>query len=157
MESLQSIIERLRLKPLAREGGWFRQYYLDPKRDSSGRSRSSVIHFLLTPESDGFSALHALKSIETWKFHSGAPVEMLLLAPGASRLVMLGMDTAGGQHREVTVPVGMWQGGRTLGAWSLVDCEMVPAWDENEFDLGERESLRRAFPGWDRQIEILTR
>ncbi len=157
MESLQSIIERLRLKPLAREGGWFRQYYLNPERDDAGRSRSSIIHFLLTPKPDGFSALHTLKSIETWKFHSGAPVEMLLLAPGASRLVALGMDAGAGQHREVIVPDGVWQGGRTLGAWSLVDCEMIPAWDENEFELGQRESLQRTFPGWEKQIEMLTR
>jgi len=156
VDHAQSIIEQLRLEPLVPEGGWFRQYFLDPERDATGRPRSSIIHFLITPVE--FSALHRLHSAETWKFQSGAPVELLLLSPDREgRKVLLGSETGAGQQAEITVPRGIWQGARPLGAWSLVECAMTPAWEESEFELGRRDELAQLYPAWAEAIATLTR
>ena len=156
VEDLPSVIDRLRLQPLPREGGWFRQYYLSPEQDARGRARASAIHFLMSPE--GFSALHRLKTAETWTFREGAPIELLVLRPdGTGSVVRLGPDSAAGQELSVTVAGGSWQGARPLGAWSLADCAMAPAWDESEFELGRRDELTRLHPAWAELIRALTR
>jgi predicted cupin superfamily sugar epimerase len=156
VEALQSIIDRLNLAPLPREGGWFRQYYLSQETDPHGRPRASAIHFLMSPE--GFSALHRLRTDETWTFREGAPIELLLLLPdGSGKIVKLGGDAPAGQQPAITVPGGTWQGARTLGSWSLADCAMSPAWDEQEFELGSRGDLLRAYPAHEGLIRGLTR
>ncbi len=153
---MQSIIARLELAPLPNEGGWFRQYHLSPERDERGRPRSSAIHFLISPE--GFSALHRLRTPETWTFRDGAAVEMLLLLPdGSGQTVKLGLSPARGEIPSVTVAGGVWQGARTCGAWSLVDCRMEPAWDETEFELGSRDELLAQYPAWAEHIRTVTR
>ena len=154
MEDLQRIIARLGLQPLPREGGWFRRYHVSAETDPAGRPLRSSIHFLMAPGE--FSALHRLQSPETWEFRSGAPVELLLLPPaGPARTVQLG--DAGAGEAAVTVPGGTWQGARSLGAWSLVDCTMAPAWVEREFELGDRAELIRRFPAEAGLIAALTR
>ncbi len=157
MDEWPKIIDRLGLAPLPREGGWFRQYYLSPERDAAGRARASAIHFLMTPV--GFSALHRLRTPETWTWREGAAVELLLLGPGAGagRIARLGPEAARGEVPAVTVSGGVWQGARPLGAWALVDCAMSPAWEAAEFELGSRAELERAFPAWAEQIRRLTR
>lgn len=156
MDRLQSIIDQLGLAPLPHEGGWFRQYHLSPERDAAGRPRASAIHFLMSTE--GFSALHRLQTPETWRWREGAAVELLLLGPGAiGRLVVLGPEARRDQVAKFTVPGGVWQGARPRGPWALVDCAMSPAWDEREFELGERTALTRTYPAWAEQIRQLTR
>jgi predicted cupin superfamily sugar epimerase len=156
VDTLQSIIARLGLEPLPREGGWFRQYYLSPECDGSGRPRASAIHFLMSPA--GFSAMHRLKTGETWTFREGDPIELLMIAAeGTGRVVQLGADLSCGQLATIDVPGGWWQGARTLGAWSLADCAMSPAWDEAEFELGARDELVRLYPAHARMIRALTR
>lgn len=156
MDEPTHLIARLGLAPLPREGGWFRQYYLSPERDATGRPHASAIHFLMTPA--GFSALHRLRAPEIWRWREGAPVELLRLDPdGTGRLAVLGPDAAHGQVPAATVPGGMWQGARPLGPWALVDCAMTPAWDEREFELGERAALTARYPAWTENIRHLTR
>ena len=156
MDALQSIIDRLGLQPLPREGGWFRQYYLSPERDDKGRPRASAIHFLMSP--DGFSALHRLRTDETWAFRDGAPIELLMLTPdGTGRVFRLGNDADAGERRAITVPGGSWQGARPLGTWALADCTMSPGWDEREFELGLRDDLVRQYPAHADLIHALTR
>lgn len=156
MEALQSIIDRLGLAPLPREGGWFRQYYLSSDQDKLGRARASAIHFLMSPA--GFSALHRLQTSETWTYRDGAPIELLVLAAdGTGQGVLLGSDASRGQRPAFTVPGGHWQGARPLGAWALADCAMSPAWDEREFELGLRDELVRRYPAHAGLITALTR
>lgn len=156
MEELQSIIARLDLAPLPFEGGWFRQYYLSEERDENGRARASAIHFLITPQD--FSALHRLKTPEVWTYREGAPVELFLLSPhGNGRIERLGTSSRIGELPSITVPGGYWQGARTLGAWSLVDCRMEPAWDEREFELATRDELIARYPEWASAVRTVTR
>jgi predicted cupin superfamily sugar epimerase len=156
VDALQSIIARLGLEPLPREGGWFRQHYLSPERDSAGRHRESTIHFVISP--DGFSALHRLRTAETWIFREGAPIELLVLTPdGDGKVIVLGHDAEKGQQPAASVPGGCWQGARPRGAWAWADCTMSPAWDEREFELGERAELVRRYPAHAEMICALTR
>lgn len=156
VESVQRMIEALRLEPLPREGGFFRQTW----RDVGG----SAIYFLLTkPE---FSALHRLRSAEVWHFYAGDPVEHVQLGAGGAVSSRLGPDVLNGQVPQLVVPAGTWQGARlSIGwvslqpprGWALLGCTLAPPWTEETFELGERELLLREFPREETLIRALTR
>ena len=88
----------LGLEPLPEEGGLFRRTHLD--------AHSSAIYFLLiSPE---FSALHALAATETYHWYAGAPLRLLLPAPGGSvDEPVLGPDVAAGQRPQLEDGGGM--------------------------------------------------
>ena len=78
-------IERLRLEPHP-EGGHYKEVYKAnetifktnlPKRYQGDRAFSTSIYFLL--QKNEFSAFHRLKSDETWYFHGGDPIELLII------------------------------------------------------------------------------
>lgn len=89
----QEVIRRLNLAPLPTEGGWFRRTAESELRvPGSDRRACSAIYFLVTPE--GFSALHRVDAVESWCFHAGDPLELLVLPEGgAGRLVTLGAES----------------------------------------------------------------
>lgn len=157
----EAIIKSLGLRPLPREGGWFAPTWVSTGKMADGRAAGSLICYLMTGE--GFSALHRLHADEIWQFTAGDAVEHLQLDPrdGRTRVVMLGPDVLAGQQPQLVVPPGVWQGARlAAGAhrgWALLGCTMVPAWDEREFELGERAALQREFPGEAGRISALTR
>src|SRR5580658_644676 len=146
------LVSRLGLAPLPGEGGFFARTWTSGVRMAGGRPCGSAILFLIT-ESD-FSALHRLGMDEIWHFHGGDPAELSLLGPvaGSCRTLVLGPDVAGAHVPQAIVPAGTWQGARpcapAAGArgWSLFGCTVSPAWDEREFELGERGALLREFP-----------
>ena len=156
------LILKLGLQPLPREGGFFAATWLSADKTASGRPAGSGILFLITPE--GFSALHRLKTAETWHYHAGDPAELALLDPATGRAsrVVLGPDVLGAHRPFAVAPGGVWQGARILpGApgrgWTLFSCTMSPAWDEREFELGDRSELSRAFPTEQALVRGLTR
>ena len=158
----QNIIATLGLKPLPREGGWFGQQYVSEERRADGRALKSLIWFLLI-EGD-FSALHRLRSAESWVFHSGDPVEHVQLDPetGSVLTTPLGVDVPADAKRRLVAPAGVWQGARIMACarprgWSLLTCQMTPAWAEEEFELADRTVLLGAFPGAAAHIRALTR
>ena len=55
------------------------------------------------------------------------------------------------------LPAGASQGARTTGEWSLLGCQVTPAWEEAEFALGQQEELLRVFPAHAAIIRTLTR
>ncbi len=126
----------LDLEPLPGEGGRYRRTFHD--------GRSSAIHFLLAE--DDASAMHRLDAPEVWHHYAGAPVLLLLLSDEGAREVVLGDDLAGGQQPQVVVPAGVWQGGLSVGAWSLVGTTMAPPWHEEGFELGDTEELAARWP-----------
>ncbi len=153
------LIASLRLEPLPREGGFFRQTHASTVRLPDGRPLGTAIYFLITPE--GFSALHRLRTEEVWHFYSGDAVEHLILDPatGEGRKIRLGSDFAAGQTPQLVVPGDTWQGARLAlgGAWALLGCTMSPGWDEREFTLGDRAALTAKFSAWAADICVLTR
>jgi predicted cupin superfamily sugar epimerase len=157
----QEIIAKLGLMPLPREGGWFRRTWQSPETFRGGRSACSSIYFLLA--SGDFSALHRLQTPEIWHFYGGDPVEHVQLDPAdqSVRIATMGVNVLVGQQPQLVVPPRTWQGARLARSgfrgWALLGCTLVPAWDEAEFELGDRMVLSREFPLYAALVRELTR
>jgi len=151
----------LRLAPHPVEGGWFRRTYtsdgtVDLKRGM--RAQGTAIYYLL--EADGFSEMHVLQSDEIFHFYLGDPVEMLLLYPdGRSEVLTLGSDLAAGQHVQVVVPAGVWQGTRLIGngTVALLGCSVTPGFDFADYSNARYSDLAAKWPAEAERIRALTR
>lgn len=162
-----ALIQLLHLEPLVVEGGYYRQTWradesVDasalPSRYLNAKPFASAIYFLL--HGDNFSALHRLLTDEIYHFYLGDPVEMLLLYPsGESEIVRLGPNLEAGEHVQLVVPRGVWQGSRlrTIDNFALLGTTMAPAFDPADFELGRREELLRTYPDRASLIRALTR
>jgi len=161
------VIELLRLEPLPVEGGYYRETYradetLDaaalPERYGSSRAYGGAIYYLL--HGDHFSALHRLLTDEVYHFYLGRPVEMLLLYPdGREEIVRLGTDLAAGERVQVVVPRGVWQGSRLADSpdgFALLGTTMAPAYEQADFELGDRAALIVGYPQRADMIRALT-
>jgi predicted cupin superfamily sugar epimerase len=160
----EQLISKLGLLPLPGEGGYFAQTWTSSSVGPGGRAMGSAILFLITDT--GFSALHRLGLEELWHFHAGDAVILTQIDPkaGSLRTFVLGPDVTGSQVPQVLVPAGIWQGARLAPAaasghrgWALLGCTLTPAWDEKEFELGQRQALVRDFPAHAGAITELTR
>jgi predicted cupin superfamily sugar epimerase len=168
-EYLRELIARLRLEPLEKEGGLYRQSYRSPEAfpESAlpegcrgGHPAGTAILYLYLPGPYGFSAMHLLPSDEIYHFYLGDPVEMLLLYPdGTSGRIMLGQDVLGGQRVQFVVPRGAWQGSRLApgGSYALAGTTMAPGFAESDYLAGDRGELARRYPGEREAILRLTR
>jgi predicted cupin superfamily sugar epimerase len=163
-DEARQIISRLGMTPLPGEGGFFVPTWKSPDKDPKGRAHSSTILFLITKKE--FSALHRLRMDEMWHFSAGDPAELVVMGPAADscRVIVLGADVAGGHFPQAVVTAGEWQGARIRqregsGAkgWTLFGCTVTPAWDEREFELGQRAALLAGFPAYGELIRDLTR
>src|SRR5262245_48316309 len=148
MVTAEALIERLKLQPHPKEGGFFRETYRAgesstatalPARYGAARNHSTAIYYLLTPTT--FSALHRLKSDEVFHFYLGDPVRMLQLAPdGSGQTVVLGQDVLAGQQVQTMVPHGVWQGSllEPGGKFALLGCTVAPGFDYADYEHGAR-------------------
>jgi len=155
----------LALEPHPVEGGNFRRTYtsaltIDAPRAEGFVSRpaGTAIYYLL--ETGTFSEMHVLASDELFHFYLGDPVEMLQLWPSEeTRGVILGSDLAAGQHVQLLVPAGVWQGTRLLGngAVALLGCSVVPGFDFADYTSGSCAELAAKWPAESERIRLLTR
>ena len=151
----------LKLDPHPVEGGFFRRTYtaratVDLPRGV--RAMGSAIYYLL--EAGIFSELHVLESDEIFHFYLGDPVEMLQLLPdGSSVALILGPDLAAGQHVQLVVPAGVWQGMRLIGAGklALVGCTVIPGFNYADYRNAKYEDLAAKWPAEAKRIRALTR
>ena len=151
----------LRLEPHPVEGGHFRRTYtsklsLDTERGT--RPAGTAIYYLLEPGT--FSEMHVLASDELFHFYLGDSVEMLQLWPdGRSEVVTLGPDLAAGQHVQLLVPAGVWQGTRLVGSGkvALLGCSVVPGFDFADYTSGSYAVLAASWPAESNRIHALTR
>ncbi len=164
----EQIINKLKLKPLSPEGGYFAVTHTSdeqlaaevlPERYTNAKFFSGAIYYLVT--SDNFSALHKLPSDELYYFHYGDPMEMLFLPPkgeGVCKILGIGLDT--GQAPQILAPRNWWHGSRPLPGgphgFSLVSTSMAPAYDERDPIFGERETLKSQYPEYADIINLLT-
>ncbi|WP_051955735.1 cupin domain-containing protein [Beijerinckia mobilis] len=139
----QEIIATLDLLPHP-EGGYYRETFRDPLTDGAGRSRSSLIYFLL-PAGE-ISAWHRIDAVETWHFYAGAPLELRIAEAGVTATHRLGTDLLAGEAPQVIVPPFAWQSARSLGAWTVVGCSVAPAFQFSEFEMAD--------PGWEPEHEL---
>jgi len=166
MLTADTLIHLLKLQPHPKEGGFFRETYraaegVDaaslPARYGSPRHHSTCIYYLLTPST--FSALHLLESDEIFHFYLGGPVRMLQLLPdGTGKTLLLGPDIANGQHPQLVVPRGVWQGSFLAPGhdFALLGCTVAPGFDFADYHHGERAALIGRYPEHAELIRRLT-
>lgn len=151
----------LNLQPHPIEGGWYRRTYtsggsVDLPRGT--RAAGTAIYYLLEPGT--FSEMHLLNSDEMFHFYLGDPVEMLQLYPdGRSAIFTLGPDLAAGQHVQLVVPAGVWQGTRLVGDGkvALLGCTVTPGFDFADYCNASYAELAAKWPREVERIRALTR
>jgi hypothetical protein len=151
----------LNLKPHPVEGGWYRRTYTSAVSVAllrGVRPYGSAIYYLL--EAGTFSEMHMLASDEIFHFYLGDPVEMLQLHPdGGSAVFTLGPDLAAGQHVQLVVPAGVWQGTRLVGDGqvALLGCTVTPGFDFADYRNAGTDELIAQWPLEAERIRKLTR
>jgi predicted cupin superfamily sugar epimerase len=151
----------LKLEPHPIEGGYYRRTYASshgvgmPRGD---RPMSTAIYYLLEPGT--VSEMHVLASDEIFHFYLGDPVEMLQLFPdGGSAVFTLGSDLAAGQHVQLVVPAGVWQGTRLIGDGkvALLGCTVTPGFDFADYRSASYAELAERWPQEAEWIRTLAR
>ena len=168
--TIDYLIQKLELQPLAGEGGLYHESYRSPgvipgtalpgRYAQQERPYGTAIFYLLSADSDSFSAFHKLKTDEIYHFYLGDPVEMTLLYPdGSSRQVVLGQDLFNDQQVQVVVPSEVWQGSRLAagGQFALLGTTMAPGFDPSDYEAGQRAELLAHYPQERGRILGLTR
>jgi hypothetical protein len=151
----------LKLEPHPIEGGSFRRTYTSAaalELPRGIRPAGTAIYYLLEPGT--FSEMHVLDSDEMFHFYLGDAVEMLQLYPdGRSAAFTLGPDLEAGQHVQLVVPAGVWQGTRLIGDGkvALLGCTVTPGFDFADYRSGSYGELVEKWPGEAARIKALTR
>ncbi len=144
----KELINNLQLLPHP-EGGWYRETYRSEEtmtnKNDAQRNVCTAIYFLL--EGKGKSHFHRIESDETWFFHSGEPLEIVMIADGMHRKITLGNDILKGEMPQFTVPARTWFAAKIKSGtgYSLVSCTVAPGFDFLDFELAEREKLSNEF------------
>ena len=166
MKNAQFWIDTLKLRKHP-EGGGFRQVYASeefiesghlPGRFSTRRRHATSIYYLLV--SGEFSALHRIKSDETWHFYEGSALTVHMISPdGVYSKITLGRNPERGEVFQFTVPHGTWFGASVNDddSFSLVGCTVAPGFDYDDFELGARAELLKMFAEHEEMIIEMTR
>ena len=151
----------LKLEPHPVEGGFFRRTFTSPgifELPRGVRPQGSAIYYLL--EAGTFSELHVLDSDEIFHFYIGDPAEMLQLYPdGRSAVLTLGQDLRAGEHVQLLVSAGVWQGMRLVGDGkvALLGCTVTPGFDFADYRNANYAELAAKWPEQAERIRALTR
>ena len=157
----EEIKAMLKLEELPVEGGCFRRTYTSPGRvelERGTRAMGTAIYYLLEPGT--FSELHVLETDELYHYYLGDAVEMLQLWPdGSSKVFVLGQDLAAGEHVQLLVPAGVWQGTRLVGdrGFALLGCTLTPGFDFKDYKNASADELIEKWPMEKERIKKLTR
>ncbi len=140
------------------EGGYFKEVYRSEMHSvfegfSGERNVSTSIYFLL--DGSDKSHLHKIKSDETWFFHTGSPVEVVVLNKGDVSIITLGTAIEKGEVFQFTVPANAWFGARIKGSsgFGLVSCTVAPGFDFADFELAEYKKISREYPAYDSMLK----
>jgi predicted cupin superfamily sugar epimerase len=164
--TVEILVKALDLMPHP-EGGYYKETYRSPVKlsqqclpsDFSGeRNIATGIYFLI--EKGNFSALHKIKSDETWHFYAGDALEVIEIdESGNLKITAIGPDMLKGHTFQYTVKANTWFGSRVSagGNFSLVGCTVYPGFDFNDFEMAERSVLVKQFPHNKSIITELTR
>lgn len=136
------------------EGGWWAPNYAAadtlmpaglPKRYQGERLAGTAIYFLL--EQGDFSAIHRLQSDEIWHWYAGSPLQLSWInATGMPVAHRLGPNPENLEAFQVVVPHNSWMAAETVGAFSLFGCTLAPGFHEEDFELGDKETLLARYP-----------
>ena len=143
------------------EGGFYKEIYRSSlSTDFQGfegvRNLATGIYYLL--EENDFSALHRIKSDETWHFYDGETLEIVEIdTKGELILTLLGNDLLNGEVPQYTVKAGHWFGSRSRGVYSFVGCTVYPGFDFQDFEMAKRSDLLAEYPDYSDIIQLFTR
>ena len=137
----EELIQKLDMKPLQGEGGYYHELYRS-KDKTNGISNCGTTLYMLT--SDTFSCMHKLSIDETYYYHDGPALEMLLIYEDHSEIIKIGKDISNNEYPQFTIPAGVWQGSHMIedGEYTLVSTSMAPAFEASTFELGTYELLK---------------
>ncbi len=156
------LVESLHLLPHP-EGGYYKETYRSSDATqfanfNGQRNIATSIYFLI--EQSNFSALHKIKSDETWHFYYGDALEVVEIdLQGELIITSVGSNLKAGDVFQYTVKANHWFGSRVKqgGEFSLVGCTVAPGFDFNDFELAQREQLLLRYPQYQKIITELTR
>jgi len=153
-------IEKLNLLPHP-EGGHYKETYrceetMQADRFEGTRNVSTAIYFLL--EDKNKSHFHRIKSDELWFFHEGSTLEILLLRETGLEIILLGKNPDKRESLQAIVPAGCWFGARLKEGndYALVSCTVAPGFDFRDFELANKDGLKKIFPNHTDIIEEMT-
>ncbi|MEZ4887760.1 MAG: cupin domain-containing protein [Chitinophagales bacterium] len=163
----QHYIQHLQLEAHP-EGGYFRRTYQSsltlpstalPKHFKESRLAASAIYFLLTTES--FSAFHQLQADELWHFYAGSTVTLYLIHPDSTLQTIEVGDplTNPNASFQALIPAQTWFAAAvtTADSYALVGCTLAPAFDFEDFELAEKQTLLQQYPQHSTWIERYVR
>lgn len=134
----KEIIAALNLTPHP-EKGYFIETFRDPQSSGDGKAYSTCIYYLLEGSS-GLSHWHRVRdSVEVWHYYAGAPLRLSLSWDDGKpvRDVVLGSDILKGERPQVIVKRNEWQHAVSLGDWTLVGCQVAPAFTMESFEMAK--------------------
>jgi predicted cupin superfamily sugar epimerase len=147
--TVSKIVNDLQLIP-HEEGG----YWSSIERDESAQNSYSLINYLLA--ADDFSSFHRLsKSDETLMLKEGQAVKVIIISPAGTLT-----EEIVSSNNSVTVPHHSWFAITPLDknkGYSLITCKCVPAFDYNDFELANRDSLITLYSEHKHIIQKFTR
>ena len=132
MPTAAEIIARLELRPHP-EGGHYRETFRDQTTDANGRSRSTLIYFLLARGER--SHWHRIDAVEVWHYYAGSALTLRIADGDGQRSVRLGADLSAGEQPQAMVPPRAWQAAESTGDWTLVGCTVAPGFDFAKFEM----------------------
>ena len=103
--------------------------------------------------------MHKLLTDEIFHFYLGDPVTMLQIHPdGHSETITLGPDIFAGQNVQCIVSANVWQGMylNEGGGFALMGTTVAPAFDFEDFEVADRDTLLKEYPGHAELIKRLT-
>lgn len=163
---IKNIAKKLELLPHP-EGGFYRETYRSEivmpqeilgEEFSANRNVSTCIYFMLT--SDSFSAFHRIKQDEIWHFYRGSALNLYLISPvGEHTVVKIGKEILNEEVPQFVVPAGYWFAAEVCekDSYSLIGCTVAPGFDFADFELAEKDKLRKLFPNQEDIIKKLCR
>jgi predicted cupin superfamily sugar epimerase len=132
----RELVARLGLEPHP-EGGWYREIHRSTmvlQTPRGPRSALTSIYFLL--EQQQYSRWHVVTSDEVWHHGDGAALELLIYRPDSRELTHRVLGPVGEAQEPIGIArAGDWQAARSLGAWSLVGCDVAPGFDFEDFQF----------------------
>lgn len=140
----RNIIESLAMLPHP-EGGYYKETYRHPQvitlENGKKRNLTTTIYYLL--EGGDRSHFHRLCSDETWFFHSGQCIELIMLQDGKMITQLVGNRISEGETPQLLIPANTWFGAQLLQdeGYGLVSCTVSPGFDLADFELATEKQL----------------
>lgn len=140
------------------EGGYFRETYRSA-RNRNNRSFVTSIYYLL--DGNDFSSFHKIDADEIWHFYYGSSLTLFIINERNSRLTRkaLGNNYKKKQSLEIVIESDNWLAAQVNNklSYSLVGCTVIPGFEFEYYELGERDKLLSLFPEHKKIVEKFTR